>query len=131
MTESEIKRSNSSGPMTNYAATISLRPATPADQTFLLSVYAGTRDDLGLANLADSQRQLLVEMQFSARQNQYRLAYPDASTSIIVESDKAIGSMIVNRGRFDIHLVDIALLPERRDHGIGTYLLQMLLQEAF
>jgi ribosomal protein S18 acetylase RimI-like enzyme len=109
---------------------ILLRAATSDDQEFLVEIFASTRDDLRLANLDKSQEQLLIEMQFRARENQYRLAYPNATTSIILEGDKEIGSMIVNRGEHDIHLVDIALLPDWRDRGIGTYVLRTLLDEA-
>jgi ribosomal protein S18 acetylase RimI-like enzyme len=109
---------------------ISLRAATAADRDLLVEIFAGARDDLTLANLDRSQEQLLIEMQFRARENQYRLAYPNATTSIILEGDREFGSMIVNRGEHDIHLVDIALLPDKRDQGIGTYVLRTLLEEA-
>ena len=109
---------------------ITLRHATPDDQPFLLSVYAATRGDLNLANLDDIQRQALIEMQFTARQQQYKLAYPQASCSVILEDTTAIGSMTVNRGEHDIVLVDIALLPEHRNRGVGAGLVKTLQQEA-
>lgn len=109
---------------------ISLRAATPGDQEFLLQLFAASREDLALAILDHDQKQLLIEMQFRARANQYGLAYPDAITSIIVQGDKDIGSTIVNRGEHNIHLVDIALLPEWREHGIGTSVLRTLFEEA-
>ena len=109
---------------------ITLRAATPEDQEFLIQLFAATRDDLALANLDKDQNQLLIELQFRARENQYRFAYPSATTSIILEGDKEVGSMIVNRGEHDIHLVDIALLRDSRDQGIGTCVLVTLLEEA-
>ena len=109
---------------------ITLRAATPEDQEFLIQLFAATRDDLALANLDKDQNQLLIELQFRARENQYRFAYPSATTSIILEGDKEVGSMIVNRGEHDIHLVDIALLPEHRNAGIGTRFVKELIDEA-
>lgn len=109
---------------------ISLRTAIPDDQTFLLELFAGTRDDLSLANLETGQKQLLIELQFRARQNQYQFAYPKATNSIILEGVREVGSIIVNRGERDIHVVDISLLPECRNRGIGTRVLRTLLEEA-
>jgi ribosomal protein S18 acetylase RimI-like enzyme len=109
---------------------ITLRQATADDQAFLLSVYAGTREDLNLANFDEDQKQALIETQFRLRRKQYEAAYPRACSSIILKDNAAVGSMIVNRSEHDIVLVDIALLPEHRNRGIGTYLLRTLLREA-
>ena len=40
------------------------------------------------------------------------------------------GRLYVNRGRSEIRIVDIALLPEHRGNEIGTALLRDLLAEA-
>lgn len=109
---------------------ISLRPATEADHKFLFEIFAGTREDLMLADLEHNQKQLLIEMQFRAREGQYRSAYPNATTSIIRESDREVGSIIVNRGEQDISVVDIAIDPAWRGRGIGTRVLRTLLAEA-
>lgn len=109
---------------------ISLRPATPEDREFLLDLFAGARDDLSCANLETGQKQLLVELQFNARENQYRFAYPNATNNIIVAGVREVGSIIVNRGERDIHVVDLSLVPECRNRGIGTKVLRTLLEEA-
>lgn len=109
---------------------ITLREATADDQKFLLRLFAATRDDLALAILAEEQKQVLIELQFRARENQYRLAYPNATTRIVVYGDQEIGSLLVDRGEDDFHLVDIVLLPDWRTQGIGTRLLRSLLDEA-
>jgi ribosomal protein S18 acetylase RimI-like enzyme len=109
---------------------ITLRQATAGDHPFLLRLYAGTREDLNLANLDESQKHALIEMQFRVRRQQYEAVYPQARNSIVLRDKEAVGSMMVHRGEHDIVLVDIAVLPEHRNRGIGTYLMRTLLAEA-
>jgi ribosomal protein S18 acetylase RimI-like enzyme len=42
----------------------------------------------------------------------------------------SVGRLYVDRSADDIRIVDIALLPEHRQRGIGTRLLQPILAEA-
>jgi ribosomal protein S18 acetylase RimI-like enzyme len=49
----------------------------------------------------------------------------------VIEVDGApAGRLYVHRGPRDIRIMDIALAPEFRGHGIGTALLQQLMAEA-
>ena len=112
-------------------ARITLRPATPADDAFQLELYAGTLlDELRLSDWNDDQKQALIKMQFNTRQLQYRYRYPLAIDSIILQGSRPIGRMLVDSSEREIVLVDIALLPEYRNAGIGTRLVQSLLDEA-
>jgi ribosomal protein S18 acetylase RimI-like enzyme len=57
--------------------------------------------------------------------------YPQAENSLICREDNLpIGRMIVDRSNEEIQLIDIALLPEYRNTGIGTYLILDLQNEA-
>ena len=108
-----------------------LRVATPNDQDFLFAVYASTREEeLSLWGWDDNQKRAFLEMQFRAQGQQYGLCYPQADNSIILFGDRPVGRLLVDRSGQDITLVDIALLPEHRNRGIGTTLIQSLLQEA-
>jgi ribosomal protein S18 acetylase RimI-like enzyme len=69
-------------------------------------------------------------MQYNARRSSYAAAYPDVQESVIVGSGAAIGSIIVHRGMDEIRLVDISLLTEYRDRGIGTRLISDLKSEC-
>lgn len=112
-------------------ASITLRPATPDDDTFQLELYAGTRqDELELIDWNEDQKQAFIKMQFNARQLQYSHRYPLADDNIILQGSQPIGRMLVDRNEQEIVLVDIALLPEHRNAGIGTRLVQSLLDEA-
>ena len=108
---------------------IRLRPAAEADVDFLRAVFASTRTD-ELAALASAHQQAFLELQFTAQRAQYRFAYPNADSMIVLLNNRPIGRLMVNRGDEVITLVDIALLTEHRGAGIGTFLLKGLLEEA-
>ena len=69
-------------------------------------------------------------MQFTAQQNWYRTAYPQAAWEIVELDNAPVGRMIVVRGRDSITLVDIALLGEHRGKGIGSGLLCELVEQG-
>ena len=108
-----------------------LRVSTPEDRDFLFAVYASTREEeLRLWGWDDNQRRAFLEMQFRAQSQQYSLCYPQADSSIILFGDDPAGRLLVDKSGPEITLVDIALLPEYRNRGIGTILIQSLLQES-
>jgi ribosomal protein S18 acetylase RimI-like enzyme len=110
---------------------VALRPVQPDDQAFLLELYAASRlNELELIEWNEDQKQAFIEMQFNARQLQYGHRYPLAEDSIILQNTQPIGRMLVDRNEREMVLVDIALLPEHRNAGIGTRLVQSLLDEA-
>jgi ribosomal protein S18 acetylase RimI-like enzyme len=106
---------------------VTLRAATPDDEAFLLQVYAGTRsDELDGLGWDDNQKLAFVSMQFNAQ----RRCYPEADNKIILLNQRPIGRMLVGRTEDEILLIDIAVLPEHRNAGIGTSLIRNLLSEA-
>jgi ribosomal protein S18 acetylase RimI-like enzyme len=109
---------------------LSLRPASDEDQDFLFRVYASTRaDEMAMVDWNDQQKQDFLQMQFNAQTTYYRQHYPDAEYSIILHEGVSAGRLIVDR-REIISIIDIALLPEHRDYGIGTKFIGDLKVEA-
>jgi ribosomal protein S18 acetylase RimI-like enzyme len=108
-----------------------LRPALPEDEPFLLEVYATTRaQEMAFVPWDEEQRKSFVTMQFVAQQSYYRDQFPDASYSLICRDDLPLGRLYVLRETFEIRILDLTLLPEYRNGGIGTSLLRDLLDEA-
>ncbi len=108
-----------------------LRPAGPADEPFLRAVYGSTRlDELALVPWTSEQKAAFIDMQFLAQRLSYLHDYPKAETYVIEHTGQPAGRMIVDRSGDELMLMDIALLPEFRNAGIGTALLQDLLREA-
>lgn len=110
---------------------VSLRPALDDDQDFLFRVYAGTREEeMALAPWTDEQKAEFLQRQFTLRHTQYRQHYVDARFDIILLDGEPVGNLYVDRSESEIHVIDIALLPECRGRGIGAELLTSLLAEA-
>ena len=110
---------------------ISLRPASLEDEPFLRQLFATTRaDELAFMGWNENQKEGFIAMQFSAQSRQYAMSYPQANHRIILSEENPIGRMMVDSMDAAILLVDIALLPEYRNAGIGTDLIQDLLKEA-
>lgn len=108
-----------------------LRPARSTDRPFLLRVYASTRaEELALVDWSPEQKQAFVAMQFEAQDRHYRAHYPAARFDVIERNGEPIGRLYVARGEDEIRLIDISLLPEHRNGGIGGTLLRALLEEA-
>jgi ribosomal protein S18 acetylase RimI-like enzyme len=108
-----------------------LRLVRPDDQDFLFQVYASTRaEEMALVNWDAAQQHAFLQMQFNAQTQHYRIQYPHAEYSIILRDQAAIGRLIVNRADDEIMLMDIALLPEYRNVGLGTALICDFMDEA-
>jgi ribosomal protein S18 acetylase RimI-like enzyme len=111
--------------------TITLRAATDADQDFLVAVFASTRaDELQVLAWNPIQAEMFVTIQYNAQQQSYRFSYPAAENNIILRDGQPIGRMLVDRSEQAIHLVDIAILPEYRNLGVGAELIGGLLSEG-
>lgn len=117
--------------MTAEIPAITLRPVAPGDEPFLAQVYASTRvEELAVTDWTDEQKRAFLDMQFAAQHQHYQEHYSDAQFSIILVSDVPAGRLYVARWTREIRIVDIALLPQFRDRGIGTRLLTALLEEG-
>jgi ribosomal protein S18 acetylase RimI-like enzyme len=111
--------------------TVALRSATPADGDFFARVYASARaDELAAVPWTDEQKSAFLAQQFAAQSSHYAIHYADASYDVIVVDSEPAGRLIVSRGDDELLIVDIALLPEFRGRGIGTRLLEPLMEEA-
>jgi ribosomal protein S18 acetylase RimI-like enzyme len=112
-------------------ATVAIRPVTPQDETFLFDLYASTRqEELDAWGWDPVQRQAFLQLQFRAQRLSYQTQFPDAQHSVIEQAQGAIGAILINRTPEQICLVSIALLPQYRHQGLGTWLLQNLMVEA-
>ena len=111
---------------------ISLRPAVPADQTFLFTLYASTRaQEIAGFGWSPEQQEAFVRVQYNAQRRWYETAYPQAEEQIVELDHAPIGRMIVwKTGDGTVTLVDISLLPEHRGRGIGGGLIRDLLEQC-
>jgi ribosomal protein S18 acetylase RimI-like enzyme len=112
-------------------AAIALRPIVADDLPFLLAVYASTRElELAAVPWDAGQKAAFVRMQFDAQHAYYQEHYAGAAFDVILVGGQPAGRLYVDRQDNEIRIVDIALLPEYRNRGIGTGLLRELQSEA-
>lgn len=114
----------------NKSSTIMLRPVTAEDDRFLFQVYASTREE-EVADWDEVQKAIFLQLQYKLQKADYEKKFPEGSHDIILLDGVAIGRLYVNRTNPDeIRGVDIAILPEYRNSGVGLHLIQELLDEA-
>ena len=110
---------------------VALRPATPDDREFLLTVYRTTRDDeLGLTEWTESEKAAFVDMQFRAQDGYYRDVYPDGRFLVVTRGNEPIGRLYLARLPDEVRVIDIVLMPAQRGQGIGSSLLAAVVAEA-
>jgi GNAT superfamily N-acetyltransferase len=110
---------------------VALRPVQPADEELLFCVYASTRaDELSVVPWDEAQKEVFLRAQFVSQDRWYREHYDGASFDVVLVDGEPCGRLYVYRGESEIRIVDIALLPEHRGHGVGSALLYDLLDEA-
>lgn len=106
---------------------IVLREATAKDESFLLELYASTRmEELAGWGWDENQKRLFLRMQFLARER----SFARGDHRIVLLDERPVGRLLVDRSGPAIQLIDIAFLPESRNTGIGTRLLEDLKREA-
>jgi ribosomal protein S18 acetylase RimI-like enzyme len=110
---------------------VRLRPVEPDDEEFLLRVYASSRaDEMALVPWDEERKRAFVRSQFEAQYAQYRERFPDAEYSVILYRGSPAGRLWIARTPEQIRLLDIAILPEFQNRGIGATLLKSLLAES-
>jgi len=110
---------------------VSTRPVTDADQEFLVGVYASTRaDELAQVPWDESQKDAFIRWQYSMQKQEYETRFPDARYELILVDGVPAGRIWIGADDTQIRLLDIALLTEFQNRGVGTYLLKQLMDEA-
>jgi ribosomal protein S18 acetylase RimI-like enzyme len=110
---------------------LTLSAITSADEPFLQSVYAATRaDEMRLVPWSAQQKEMFLQMQFQAQQEYYLSRYPNASLRVIKFNDESIGRLYIAELADEIRIIDITILPEYRNRGIGTRLVKDILQTS-
>lgn len=107
-----------------------LREETDADLDFLRALYASTRaDELAQVPWGAEQKSAFLAHQFDLQREQYRAHYAGAEW-LVIERDTPVGRCYVRRGREEVRLMDIALVPELRGAGFGTRVTRAVLDWA-
>ena len=110
---------------------VSLRTVTSADREFLVAVYGGTRaQELAQVEWDEGQKEAFVRWQFERQEEEYNQRYPNARYDVILVDGVPAGRLWIGVDDKQIRLLDIAIIPEFQNRGVGTKLLHQLMAEA-
>lgn len=110
---------------------LALRPITPDDQALLLAMYSSTRtEELAPVPWSAAQKQAFLAMQFAAQHAHYQQHYADGAFWVIEQQGIPIGRLYLFVAPAEVRVVDIALLPDYRAHGVGGALLDAVIAFA-
>ena len=115
----------------NASSAITLRPVVAEDEPLLLELYASTRAaEMAMVPWTREQQEAFVRMQFEAQRAHYKKIHPDANHDIIMSNGRPVGRLYVARTTDRIEIMDITVLPQERNAGIGSSLIKALMDEA-
>lgn len=110
---------------------VAVRPVTPSDDEFLLAVYTSTRaDELAQVDWAEGQKENFIRWQFDLQRQEYEARYPEARYQVILVDQQPAGRVWIGEDETQIRLLDIGLLEQFQNRGVGTVLLKELIAES-
>lgn len=111
-------------------ANVSLRPAAAGDSEFLYRLYASTREDVAAVPWPAAERERFLRSQWTAQQADYETRFPDSVHSVVVLGGIDVGRIWIDRRPDEIRMLDVAILPEHRNSGVGAQLVGRLIAES-
>ncbi len=110
---------------------VRMRSSVAEDSGFLLELYASaSQDELDTIGWNLASQRTFVIMQAQTREWDLLRRHPHLDRLTICVDDVPVGRMLVDISETVVHLVDVCLLPAWRGRGIGTRLVQDMLEEA-
>jgi GNAT superfamily N-acetyltransferase len=112
-------------------AGLGFRSIVETDLPFLYRVYASTRsEELAPVPWSEAQKAAFLTMQFRAQHTEYQRNYPGTDWLLVLRAGEPVGRLYLYRGDIEHCVIDIALLPEHRGHGLGAAIMRDLMDEA-
>ncbi len=110
---------------------LELVPINPGDTAFLMALYLVSRDfEMEMNPWPEADKRAFLEWQFSLQHRHYQTHYAGADFDLVLLKGVRVGRIYVHRQKHDIRLMDITLLREHRNRGIGSRLIRELLDEG-
>jgi GNAT superfamily N-acetyltransferase len=118
-------------PATLLSRGFALRLETDADLPFLMQLFASTREDeLAVTGWPPEVKQAFLAQQFQAQRHHYRTYIPTCRFDVLECRGEPVGRLYIEARQTQENVVDIALLPAWRGQGIGTAILEALIEYA-
>lgn len=109
---------------------VTLRPVTPQDTEKLFEIFCASHPEYNLLPLPEPKKGALIRTQFQMQSADYRGRFPDSLHQIILADGVPVGRIWVAEIDELIILLDIGILDESRNSGIGSEVVKTLQQQA-
>lgn len=111
---------------------IIIRDAADEDAPFFENLYFQTRrDEFAALGWDENQLRMFLKMQFNLQTQGYLMQFPNARISVIESGETAVGRLLTDdTDAEEIRLIDIAVLPESRSRGVGSFVMSALETQA-
>lgn len=108
-----------------------LREALPADEPFLRDLYHDVRlPELAPTGWDEATKRAFTDSQFTLQDRYYRANYPGARFLLIEEGGAKVGRLYVHAREGELRVMEVSIVPGRRNAGLGTRILAALQQAA-
>src|SRR4030095_11665635 len=110
---------------------VTRRLVQACDEAFLFDLYASTRaQELEVLPWNDDQRRSFLKMQFFAQNQDYHRRFPEGVHELLLCGGLPAGRLYLARSEQALCILDISLMPEYRNQGLGEAIIGELLNEA-
>lgn len=111
---------------------ITYRNVLESDRSFLLALYASTREDVRnfATHMSKNQQDDFINMQFELQDHHYKKYYPEAKFLVIQNYKKKIGRLYVDEANAEVCIIDITIDPNYRSKGIGLKIMSSIISDA-
>lgn len=111
---------------------IALRLQTPSDAVMQDALFTQARwDEFSQLPWEEAQKRTFLAQQSALQQHHYRAHYRGAELYTVLQAGEPIGRFYIDRvSPSEIRVIDIAFFEPHRGQGLGTALLQAVLDEA-
>lgn len=110
---------------------IIMSPVTHSDESFLFDLYADTRkEELAFVPWNEEQKTAFLRQQFETQYQYYTAKYPTASFQILLLDSEKIGRLYISAGEKVIKILDLSIIPEKRNQGIGGSIIAEIVESA-
>ena len=106
-----------------------IRRAGPQDAAFLFVLYRSTRAK-EFAFLPASQQEPILRMQWEAQSRGYAAQFPNSEDWVILWDGEPAGRVLWCEGPDELRVVDVAVLAQFQNRGLGTYGLGLAAERA-
>lgn len=106
--------------------TLTGRAPHATDAAFLAALYLATRPDLGALPVPRSVIEGIARHQQQLQVDEYALRYPAAETWLLTDGNEALGRVVLDWTSDTLRVVDLAVAPHARRHGVARTVLGAL-----